>query len=177
MCERMTWSELVESPRGDFMEVSLESLVDDGSFEPSVVGGIGPDITGLTYCVPHCIVYYMAHRDTQSTAKAGTQELRRGAIVLAILAQLRTEHYGYSLREKLAAGGLAVNEGTLYPLLRRLETQGLLSSDWDLGAGRPRRYYRISRTGRRMLADLKAEWQSLVEVMDRMLAPEGEDRT
>lgn len=131
---------------------------------------------GLTYYVIYSIVWHMTHRKTQPPAKTGTQELRRGAIVLAILAQLRTEHYGYSLREKLAAGGLAVNEGTLYPLLRRLEAQGLLSSDWDLGAGRPRRYYRISRIGRRTLADLTAEWQSLVEVMDRMLAPEGEDR-
>jgi DNA-binding PadR family transcriptional regulator len=118
---------------------------------------------------------FMAHRKTQSQVESGSQELRRGAVVLAILAQLRTEHYGYSLREKLAAGGLPVNEGTLYPLLRRLEAQGLLSSDWDLGAGRPRRYYRISRNGRRALADLTAEWQALVEVMERMLAPEGEE--
>ncbi len=118
----------------------------------------------------------MGTRKTQSPAQTVAQELRRGAIVLAILAQLRTEHYGYSLREKLAAGGLAVNEGTLYPLLRRLEAQGLLTSDWDLGAGRPRRYYRISRTGRRTLTDLETEWQSLVAVMERMLAPAGEER-
>ena len=117
----------------------------------------------------------MGSRQTQSPTETGIQELRRGAIVLAILAQLRTEHYGYSLREKLAANGLTINEGTLYPLLRRLEAQGLLSSDWDLGAGRPRKYYRISREGRRTLGDLSAEWTSLVEAMDHMLAPGAED--
>ncbi|MFH1845824.1 MAG: PadR family transcriptional regulator [bacterium] len=118
----------------------------------------------------------MAHRKTQSPTETGTQELRRGAIVLAILARLKTKHYGYSLREELAAGGLVVNEGTLYPLLRRLESQGLLTSDWDLGTGRPRRYYQLSPTGRRTLADLTTEWQSLVEVIELMLAPEGENR-
>jgi len=118
----------------------------------------------------------MVHRKAQSPTEAGTQELRRGAIVLAILARLQTKHYGYSLREELAAGGLTVNEGTLYPLLRRLESQGLLTSDWDLGAGRPRRYYRLSPTGRSTLAALTTEWQSLVKVMGRMLAPEGENR-
>jgi DNA-binding PadR family transcriptional regulator len=96
-------------------------------------------------------------------------ELRRGIIVLGILSQLRSEHYGYSLREDLAKQGLEINEGTLYPLLRRLESQGLLESRWDVGGGRPRRYYKISAKGKRVLADMTGEWNTLVDAMTRLL--------
>jgi DNA-binding PadR family transcriptional regulator len=96
-------------------------------------------------------------------------ELRRGIIVLGILSQLQTEHYGYSLREDLAAQGLDVNEGTLYPLLRRLESQGLLESRWDVGGGRPRRYYKISARGKGVLADMTGEWRTLVDAMAKLL--------
>ena len=96
-------------------------------------------------------------------------ELRRGAIVLGILCRLRKEHYGYSLREDLAVMGLEVNEGTLYPLLRRLESQGLLQSRWELGDGRPRRYYKISPRGRKALADMSGEWTGLVAAMNKLL--------
>jgi DNA-binding PadR family transcriptional regulator len=96
-------------------------------------------------------------------------ELRRGVIVLAILSQLRKEHYGYSLREQLAGKGLEVHEGTLYPLLRRLEAQGLLDSRWQIGEGRPRRYYRISSKGRDALGKMKREWSSLVDVTRQLL--------
>lgn len=96
-------------------------------------------------------------------------ELRRGAIVLGILSRLREEHYGYSLREDLARMGMEVNEGTLYPLLRRLESRGLLQSRWDVGGGRPRRYYRISAKGRKALAGLTEEWTGLVEAMKNLL--------
>ena len=102
-----------------------------------------------------------------------TLELRRGAIVVAILAQLREPLYGYSLRERLAEQGLEVKEGTLYPLLRRLEDQGLLDSEWEVGEGRPRRYYRLSKDGEKVLAELRAEWESLVQVLRRLLADEG----
>jgi DNA-binding PadR family transcriptional regulator len=98
-----------------------------------------------------------------------TLELRRGVIVIAILGQLREPHYGYSLRERLAEQGLEVKEGTLYPLLRRLEDQGLLDSEWEVGEGRPRRYYRLSRHGKKVLAELKNEWQELVDVLGRLL--------
>ena len=94
-----------------------------------------------------------------------TMELRRGVIVLAILSLLEREHYGYSLREILASSGLEVNEGTLYPLLRRLESQGLLSSEWRTGSGRPRKYYRISGGGRKVLGEMKREWRDLVAAM------------
>ena len=100
-------------------------------------------------------------------------ELRRGAIVLAILSQLTEERYGYSLRERLREEGLDVNEGTLYPLLRRLENQGLLDSRWKVGGTRPRRYYRLSRNGRRTLASMKTEWETLLEAMDRLLTEPG----
>ena len=103
-------------------------------------------------------------------------ELRRGAIVVAILSQLGEPLYGYSLRERLAEQGLEIKEGTLYPLLRRLEAQGILESDWEVGEGRPRRYYRLSGRGREVLAELKAEWEDLVGAMGRLLAgDEGDD--
>jgi DNA-binding PadR family transcriptional regulator len=97
-------------------------------------------------------------------------ELRRGAIVIAILSQLGEPLYGYSLRERLAERGLEIKEGTLYPLLRRLESQGLLDSDWEVGEGRPRRYYRLSRRGKKVLAELKTEWEDLVDALGRLLA-------
>ncbi len=96
-------------------------------------------------------------------------ELRRGALVLAILSQLRDEHYGYSLREKLTRQGLEIHEGTLYPLLRRLEDQGFLESRWKVEDRRPRRYYRISREGRKVLARMKRDWQDLVRVVNQLL--------
>jgi PadR family transcriptional regulator, regulatory protein PadR len=97
-------------------------------------------------------------------------ELRRGVIVLAALSQLGTEEYGYSLLKKLSGLGLEVEQGTLYPLLRRLETQGVLESVWKLEESRPRRYYVISAEGKKLLPKLKKEWAGIVSVMDKMLA-------
>ena len=74
-------------------------------------------------------------------------ELRRGCLILAVLAQLRVEHYGYTLRKALADEGLAIEESTLYPLLRRLETQGLLTSEWREEEKRNKRFYRLSAEG------------------------------
>ena len=97
-------------------------------------------------------------------------ELRRGALVLAVLSQLTTEQYGYSLKQALADQGLIINEGTLYPLMRRLEKQGLLESDWRVvDDKRPRRYYKISSLGEDMLTQLRSEWNSLIETMNRLL--------
>jgi PadR family transcriptional regulator, regulatory protein PadR len=96
-------------------------------------------------------------------------ELRRGMIVLAVLSQLEEEQYGYSLLKLLSDQGLAVDQGTLYPLLRRLESQGLLESVWKLEEARPRRYYVISPDGRQLLPRLKEEWNSIVAMMGRML--------
>jgi PadR family transcriptional regulator len=88
-------------------------------------------------------------------------ELRRGSLVLAVLTQLRTEQYGYTLRKSLEEHGLAIDEGTLYPLLRRLETQGLLVSEWREEEKRNKRFYRISADGKLILKQLLAEWKSI----------------
>jgi PadR family transcriptional regulator PadR len=88
-------------------------------------------------------------------------ELRRGSLVLAVLAQLRTEQYGYSLRKALAEHGMAIDEGTLYPLLRRLESQGLLVSEWREEDKRNKRFYVLSANGKQLLKQLLAEWKNI----------------
>ena len=98
-----------------------------------------------------------------------TQELRRGILVLAALSQLKEEKYGYALINSLAERGLDIEQGTLYPLLRRLETQGLLDSEWNVEGSRPRRYYVISPQGAKMLEDLVREWRNLTNVMEKLL--------
>jgi PadR family transcriptional regulator PadR len=88
-------------------------------------------------------------------------ELRRGCLTLAVLAQLRQEHYGYTLRKALAEHGLLIDESTLYPLLRRLESQGLLTSEWREEEKRNKRFYRLSGDGEQMFVQLLAEWHSI----------------
>jgi PadR family transcriptional regulator PadR len=88
-------------------------------------------------------------------------ELRRGSLVLAVLAQLRNEQYGYTLRKALADHGMAIDEGTLYPLLRRLESQGLLVSEWREEDKRNKRFYVLSANGKQLLKQLLAEWKSI----------------
>jgi PadR family transcriptional regulator, regulatory protein PadR len=88
-------------------------------------------------------------------------ELRRGSLTLAVLVQLRSEHYGYTLRKALAAHGLDIDEGTLYPLLRRLETQGLLTSEWREEDKRNKRFYTLSAEGRPVLEQLLQEWREI----------------
>jgi PadR family transcriptional regulator, regulatory protein PadR len=88
-------------------------------------------------------------------------ELRRGSLTLAVLAQLRQEHYGYTLRKDLAERGLEIDESTLYPLLRRLETQGLLISQWREEDKRNKRFYRLSPDGKLILKQLLIEWKSI----------------
>jgi DNA-binding PadR family transcriptional regulator len=96
-------------------------------------------------------------------------ELRRGMIVLAVLSQLSEQQYGYSLLKRLSDQGLELDQGTLYPLLRRLESQGLLSSAWKIEGSRPRRYYVISQEGQALLPRLKEEWNKIVSMMERLL--------
>ena len=88
-------------------------------------------------------------------------ELRRGCLTLAVLSQLRTEQYGYTLRKGLAAQGMEIDESTLYPLLRRLETQGLLTSVWREEEKRNKRFYRLSTEGKQILKQLAAEWHNM----------------
>jgi PadR family transcriptional regulator, regulatory protein PadR len=96
-------------------------------------------------------------------------ELRRGCLILAVLAQLKTEHYGYALRKTLAARGMEIDENTLYPLLRRLESQGLLVSQWREEDKRNKRFYRTSSDGQKLLKQLAAEWRSINASLDGIL--------
>jgi PadR family transcriptional regulator PadR len=95
-------------------------------------------------------------------------ELRRGSLILAVLGQLRVEHYGYTLRKALAEHGMAIDEGTLYPLLRRLETQGLLTSEWREEDKRNKRFYRLTADGERIFARLVDEWHAINASLDRL---------
>jgi PadR family transcriptional regulator len=97
------------------------------------------------------------------------QEMRRGCLALAVLAHLRAEQYGYTLRQSLKRQGLSVEQGTLYPLLQRLETQGLLLSEWRREGGRQKRYYRLSQAGVAMLDLMQREWRELSGTIDRIL--------
>jgi len=96
-------------------------------------------------------------------------ELRRGCLTLAVLAQLRREHYGYTLRKALAERGLTIDESTLYPLLRRLESQGLLASEWREEDKRNKRFYRLSPHGERMFGLLLDEWQAINTSVNNIL--------
>jgi PadR family transcriptional regulator PadR len=95
-------------------------------------------------------------------------ELRRGVVVLATLSQLGEFRYGYELRQALADHGLPVEEGTLYPLLRRLESQGVLHSEWRTGQGPPRRYYQLSARGEQLYERLLESWGELNNAMQRL---------
>ncbi|MFC9976240.1 PadR family transcriptional regulator [Spirillospora sp. NPDC127200] len=96
------------------------------------------------------------------------QELRRGTVVLACLALLEEPQYGYALLETLNGAGVAVDGNTLYPLLRRLEKQGLLTSEWNTEESRPRKFYRVSSEGTRVRAGLLREWQDLAASIARL---------
>lgn len=96
--------------------------------------------------------------------------------MLAVLCHLREPQYGYSLRQALVEGGMPMEEGTLYPLLRRLEGQGLLASEWQVSDGPPRRYYQLSPTGRQLLVELIQAWRGLAASMD-MILKEGENES
>ena len=97
------------------------------------------------------------------------QELRRGVIILAALSQLHEEQYGYSLMKRLEEQGMQIDQGTLYPLLRRLEDQNLLQSDWRVDTSRPRRYYVLSETGNKVLEEMTTEWSRIKNTVDNLL--------
>jgi PadR family transcriptional regulator, regulatory protein PadR len=96
-------------------------------------------------------------------------ELRRGSLVLAVLAALKQERYGYTLRKELADAGLAIDEGALYPMLRRLEAQGVLTSEWREEEKRNKRFYRLSSEGAALLAELTAEWRAINSSLNRLI--------
>jgi PadR family transcriptional regulator, regulatory protein PadR len=104
--------------------------------------------------------------DTDETTAGHLQELRRGTVVLACLIRLRTPDYGYALLESLNTLGILVDANTLYPLLRRLEKQGLLTSEWNTDEARPRKFYRTSSDGEDLADSLMTDWRRI----DRALA-------
>ena len=107
-------------------------------------------------------------RDDAALAKLEA-ELRRGVLVLAVLSRLRTPQYGYSLRQALEAGGMPIEEGTLYPLLRRLEASGVLESAWNTDGAAPRRYYWLSEEGGRLYRAMRDTWRRQVSVLDALM--------
>ncbi len=96
-------------------------------------------------------------------------ELRRGSLILAVLGLLRAEHYGYTLRKALAAQGVDIDEGALYPMLRRLDSQGLLNSIWREEDKRNKRFYRLSSDGEAALRQLEGEWRAMNDALGRIL--------
>ena len=88
---------------------------------------------------------------------------------MAVLGQLRVEHYGYTLKKELAEQGMEIDEGTLYPLLRRLESQGLLVSEWREEDKRNKRFYRLSASGKSVLKDLLSEWHIINSAVNRIV--------
>ncbi|MGC2526331.1 MAG: PadR family transcriptional regulator [Candidatus Acidiferrum sp.] len=124
------------------------------------------------YTVYHtvCVVHYMTPgTDNHDLFENLRLELRRGSLVLAVLAALRKEHYGYTLRKTLSERGMVIDEGTLYPLLRRLESQGLLVSEWREEDKRNKRFYKLSADGKEILKQLLTEWQSINASLNGML--------
>lgn len=106
--------------------------------------------------------------DTDAALAAHRQELRRGTVVVACLTVLREPNYGYALLETLDAAGFEVEANTLYPLLRRLETQGLLTSDWNTDEARPRKFYRTTIEGDAMATTLRADWAALTTAITEL---------
>ncbi|MBD2870457.1 PadR family transcriptional regulator [Paenibacillus arenilitoris] len=107
--------------------------------------------------------------DVNETINGLLGELRRGTIVMGVLSQLSEPQYGYSLVPVLEEKGMAVDPGTLYPLLRRLEKQELLESRWDTNEARPRKYYLLSPFGREVYSGLCMEWRKLVASMEGII--------
>ena len=110
----------------------------------------------------------MMDEKIQDAVEKLRQEMRRGTIVLAVMSCLRQPQYGYALLSELNEGGLEVGQDTLYPLLRRLEEQGLLQSEWRVEDPRPRRYYQLNPDGEQVLVQLSAEWKKINQVLRRL---------
>src|ERR1035438_1074066 len=126
-------------------------------------------------CVIQCVSYTMSRTVDISMNPEVLEnlrlELRRGCLIVAVLAQLRGEQYGYTLRKSLADNGLVIDEGTLYPLLRRLETQGLLASEWREQDKRNKRFYRLSPQAEPILTQLLTDWETMNASLEAILKP------
>ncbi|WP_027086523.1 PadR family transcriptional regulator [Cohnella panacarvi] len=103
-------------------------------------------------------------------------ELKRGTLTLAVLSLLQTPKYGYSLLQDLVDKNVDIEAGTLYPLLRRLEKQGILTSDWDTAESRPRKYYTLSPTGTQIFEKLRDNWRNMTRQIDQLLGGEQDGR-
>lgn len=97
-------------------------------------------------------------------------ELRRGTIILSVLSQLKSPQYGYSLVETLEEKGVSIEPGTLYPLLRRLEKQELLTSEWETSGSKPRKYYVLSKQGKEVYNRLCREWEIMTKNIDTLIS-------
>lgn len=112
-------------------------------------------------------------KDIEEVFQNQVQELRRGSIVLAIASVLHAnKHYGYSLQRALESYAFSVDESTLYPLLRRLEKQGVLSSEWSTADNRPRKYYTLTPEGEQFYKDLLAEWSDMNQKINEIVKEE-----
>ena len=111
----------------------------------------------------------MAQASTPEILDSLSHEMRRGVIVLACLTQLDSPSYGYELQQRLAGRGMDIEQGTLYPLLRRLQEQGLLTEEWNVDGSRPRKYYHLTEAGRSARTALHAQWSHLTGVLDGLL--------
>jgi PadR family transcriptional regulator, regulatory protein PadR len=114
-------------------------------------------------------MFHIGDKATSDVLENLRSELRRGSLIVAVLAELRAEQYGYTLRKALEKHGLALEEGTLYPLLRRLESQGLLASEWREQDKRTKRFYRLSEQGQFILTQLLLDWEELSGTLDSIL--------
>lgn len=120
-----------------------------------------------------CMTQYCVRmNDSDALVHSQYQEIRRGSVVISVLSLLRTAQYGYALLERLNSAGIEVEANTLYPLLRRLEKQGLLIAEWTTDEARPRKYYRTSEAGIDTLSQLIDEWQRLTSSLMTLVGKE-----
>lgn len=102
-------------------------------------------------------------------------ELRRGTLILLVLSQLKEAKYGYHLVKTLQDNGIPIEANTLYPLMRRLESQGLLKSEWETSEAKPRKYYSLTEDGMAVLEKATAHWKQFSMDVSRLLEGEGKN--
>jgi DNA-binding PadR family transcriptional regulator len=117
----------------------------------------------------------MGMEDVKNIVTGMEQELRRGTMTLCVLSRLGLPKYGYALVEEMAAAGLLIEPGTLYPLLRRLEAQGLLTSEWETSRAKPRKYYSRSAQGEIVYGLLCKEWDAMTQCIDKLINGEEQN--
>jgi PadR family transcriptional regulator PadR len=122
----------------------------------------------IVYDIQYNAIEVMAMSDIQEIVTNMQQELRRGAVILCVLSQLTEPRYGYALVESLEAKGIRIEPGTLYPLLRRLEKQELLTSEWETSGAKPRKYYVLSRMGEEVYRLLLKDWDELQNTINKL---------